>query len=884
MLLKLEKYRIDILSALILVTLTLVTGITVFVVMQRQAESFLSKTLEVSLQNNVRLFVNQIDQSLGKTQTVSTRPNPIRHLQLLESPSESSIAIAELQRVADSFLPTGFTGVAIYDKRGQVVARAGQFSKKQDLSVSLKTNNRAYLMWDEQFILHVSMEMFDKGGVRVGTVMTESYLPLLTRAISEVGQMGKTDELALCVALSDDDKNADCFIRRISGKEFKRYPLMLEDKPLPMNYALSGSSGIAFTRDYRREQVIAAYAPVGTFGLGMMLKIDQAELYSPVNEKLKFIVPLLALLVLLGMLLLNFLVRPLVRKLVESERATRQLHIELHQFKSTLDQTLDCIFMFDPHTLQFSYVNDGAKQQIGYSEAEILRMSVADMVSEFSLSEFQKLVQPLIEGLQPSLTFQSNHLHKNGHSIPVEVFLQLVRLEGQEPRFVAMVNDISDRLAVQKQIEFLAFHDALTRLPNRLLARDHFEQAVLAIERESAKVAVLFIDLDNFKTINDSLGHTIGDGLLKGVAVRLRECLREIDTLSRQGGDEFLIVLNNMRDTDSITLVAEKILKRIAEPFSIEQHEFSISLSIGISVYQDDSNDFDTLLKQADTAMYQAKESGRNAYRFHTEQMNIDAVEHLNMRNGLRYALEHDELVLHYQPQFSLATGAIFGAEALIRWKSPELGMVAPGRFISVAEDSGLIVPIGEWVLKEACRQAVAWQQAGLPELLVAVNLSAVQFKRGDVEQSVIQALSESGLDPALLELELTESILIKDTEKVLDTVRRLKSLGVKLSIDDFGTGYSSLSYLKRFNVDKLKIDQSFVRDMVDDPNDAAIVSAIIQMAKSLNLTTIAEGVENERQLAMLKLHHCNEVQGYHFSRPLPAEEFAKFVGKITTA
>jgi EAL domain-containing protein (putative c-di-GMP-specific phosphodiesterase class I) len=250
------------------------------------------------------------------------------------------------------------------------------------------------------------------------------------------------------------------------------------------------------------------------------------------------------------------------------------------------------------------------------------------------------------------------------------------------------------------------------------------------------------------------------------------------------------------------------------------------------------------------------------------------------MRNGLRRALEHGEFVLHYQPQISLATGAVFGAEALIRWHHPELGMVPPGRFISVAEDTGLIVPIGEWVLREACRQTMAWRKAGLPELLIAVNLSAVQFNRGDVEKSVTQALAESGLNPALLELELTESILIKDTEKVLAKVRRLKSLGVKLSIDDFGTGYSSLSYLKRFDVDKLKIDQSFVRDMANDPDDAAIVRAIIQMAKSLNLTTIAEGVEDERQLALLRLQHCDEAQGYHFARPMPADEFASFIFK----
>lgn len=443
---------------------------------------------------------------------------------------------------------------------------------------------------------------------------------------------------------------------------------------------------------------------------------------------------------------------------------------------------------------------------------------------------------------------------------------------------VSMAQDVSDQKSAQRQIEFLAFHDPLTKLPNRLLAKEHMQQAILAANRGHTLLALMFIDVDNFKTINDSLGHLVGDELLKGIAVRLRECLRDTDTLSRQGGDEFLIVLNEIRDVESVTSIAEKILPRIAEPFSIEQHELVISLSIGVAIYPHDGEDFDTLLKKSDTAMYQAKESGRNAFRFHTDQMNADAVEHLRMRNGLRRALEQGEFELHYQPQINLESGAVLGAEALLRWNHPELGVVLPGRFISIAEDSGLIVPIGQWVLKEACRQAVAWRNTGLPALNMAVNLSAVQFKRGDVEKCVTNAIYFSGINPALLELELTESILIKDTEKVLSTVQKLKLLGVKFSIDDFGTGYSSLSYLKQFNVDKLKIDQSFVRDMADDPNDAAIVKAIIQMAKSLNLSTIAEGVEDERQLSLLRLQGCDEVQGFYFARPMPALEFAAFV------
>lgn len=584
------------------------------------------------------------------------------------------------------------------------------------------------------------------------------------------------------------------------------------------------------------------------------------------------------------------LISGIIRDITERKQAEeiQQLNTSLlaseKYLRTIIDAALDGFIRMDEAGLVTEW-NLGSERIFGYSRADALGKPLDSLIippatreaHRNELKHFLKTGVGSVLGKRIEITA----MRADGGEFPAEMAIVATR-SGEAVFLNTFLRDITERQAVQKKIEFLAHHDVLTGLPNRLLTKNNMEQAILMAERETSKVALMFLDLDKFKAINDCLGHVIGDGLLKGVAERLRECLRDTDTLSRQGGDEFLIVLNNVRDTKSISVVAEKILERLEKPFEIDHHELSISLSIGIAVYPDDGKDFDTLLQQSDTAMYQAKESGRNTHRFHTDQMNIDAVEYLRMHNGLRHALERGEFVLHYQPQISLATGAVLGAEALIRWHHPELGILPPGRFISVAEESGLIVPIGDWVLREACRQAVAWRKAGLPELLIAVNLSTVQFKRGDVLKSVTQALAESGLDPAWLELELTESILIKDTEKVLATLQRLKSLGVKLSIDDFGTGYSSLSYLKRFNVDKLKIDQSFVRDMAHDPNDAAIVRAIIQMAKSLNLTTIAEGVEDERQLALLRLQHCDEVQGYYFAKPMPADEFESFMAPVS--
>ncbi len=430
----------------------------------------------------------------------------------------------------------------------------------------------------------------------------------------------------------------------------------------------------------------------------------------------------------------------------------------------------------------------------------------------------------------------------------------------------------------EDQIEFLAHHDPLTALPNRRLAGDRMQQALAYADRQGHKVALLFLDLDNFKAINDSLGHSIGDALLREVGKRLQTCLRGTDTLSRQGGDEFLIILTDVREADCVIRVAESIQEKLEEAFHIEGNELSTTLSLGIAVYPDDGHDFETLLRKADTAMYTAKSSGRNAYRFYTEQMNLDANERLHVRHWLRQGLENNQFVLHYQPQIDLASGAVVGAEALVRLQHPSAGLVMPGRFITVAEDSGLIIPIGTWVLREACRQLAAWHRAGWPQLGVAVNLSVAQFKRGDLEKCVVDALKEADLAPERLELEVTESILIDDAEQVLGTMQRLNGLGIRFSIDDFGTGYSSLAYLKRFNVDKLKIDQSFVRDLLHNTEDAAIVHAIVQMARSLNIRTIAEGVEDGATLAFLLAQQCDEAQGYHLGRPMPAGEFAAFL------
>ncbi|HEX5783863.1 MAG TPA: EAL domain-containing protein [Burkholderiaceae bacterium] len=442
----------------------------------------------------------------------------------------------------------------------------------------------------------------------------------------------------------------------------------------------------------------------------------------------------------------------------------------------------------------------------------------------------------------------------------------------------------SERAAHESQVEFLAQHDPLTELPNRLLASDRFRQAVALAERNQARVALLFLDLDYFKGINDSLGHDIGDLLLQEVAHRLNQRLGASDTLSRQGGDEFLVMLADVHNPDVMGQVAQALLDALKQPFHIDGHELVISASIGIAVYPDDGHDFGTLLRKADTAMYKSKDSGRNTHLFYTEQMNVDADERLKVRGWLAQALAQDRFVLHYQPQVRLGSGAVMGFEALIRLQQPLVGLLPPGRFIATAEDTGLIVPMGLWVLHQACAQAQRWRSDGWDDLVVAVNISAVQLRRGHLEQDVRAALLASGLPPTHLELELTESLLIEDPEHALTTLNGLKAMGVRLSIDDFGTGYSSLAYLKRFKVDRLKIDQSFVRDLRDNPDDAVIVQAIIQMAHSLGLVTIAEGVEDENTSQQLRDLGCDEAQGYFWGRPMDVKQVDEYLLKASSA
>lgn len=463
---------------------------------------------------------------------------------------------------------------------------------------------------------------------------------------------------------------------------------------------------------------------------------------------------------------------------------------------------------------------------------------------------------------------------KNGDAAWVMLNVSLVDGDaGGDGIIEGTLVDITDRRVAEQRVQSLAYFDALTGLPNRILLRDRLSQALATARRQNHKVALLFIDLDRFKTINDSLGHSVGDILLQDVAARLRTFAREQDTVARLGGDEFLIVLTNVKDIPDVAVAAERFMNAMSSGFVIQGHSLSIGCSLGISMFPEHGEDSETLIKHADAAMYSAKDSGRNNFQLFTADLNSQAVERLTLENGLRLALDKQQLFLVYQPQMDIATGKISGLEALLRWQHPELGLVPPDVFIRIAENSGLMVSIGDWVLKTACAQARKWADDGLPQVTVAVNVSAVQFRNEGYCEGIRRVLRETGVAPQYLELELTESLLLANADVTLSVLQEISAMGLALAIDDFGTGYSSLSYLKRFPVRKLKIDRSFIRDVALNPDDAAITMAVISMAKSLNLKVIAEGVEDEAQLSFLRAHHCDEIQGYYFSKPLTVDE-----------
>jgi len=529
---------------------------------------------------------------------------------------------------------------------------------------------------------------------------------------------------------------------------------------------------------------------------------------------------------------------------------------------------------------RINYLNTIAEVLTGWPQEEAIGRPLEEVFRIVNGTTGERAQNPLARAIRENktvvLTPNCVLIRRNGIQAAIEDSAAPIHnRRGQVTGAVVVFHDVSVARAMTQKMSYLAHHDSLTDLPNRVLMHDRLVEAIVLSNRHRRKLAVLFLDLDRFKRINDSLGHVIGDRLLQSVARRLFTCVRSSDTVSRQGGDEFVLLLWEETHALDARVTAERILLALREPHRIDQHVLHVTASIGVVMYPEDGTDADTLLKNADFAMYHAKECGRDNYQFFQPDMNARAIDRQSIEADLRHAVARRELLLHYQPKVDLVSGAIVGVEALLRWRHPQRGLLAPGQFIEIAEECGLIVPIGRWVLREVCRQARAWQDAGLAAIRIAINVSAVELRAVDFVSSVAESLAATGLQAHHLELELTETFLMQEAKSTVTGVRELRAMGVHLALDDFGTGYSSLSYLQRFPIDTLKIDQSFVRDLATDADDANIVRAVIGMGNSLHMRVIAEGVETRQQLDFLRAQGCPVGQGFYFSRPVPAADFA---------
>ncbi len=561
------------------------------------------------------------------------------------------------------------------------------------------------------------------------------------------------------------------------------------------------------------------------------------------------------------------------------ENTVRERTAELQRFRSAMDATADAIFLIDAAGMALTDVNDGACRMLGYRRAELLQLDPAT-IGLGTRGQLGRQADLRRDDAQEPELAEAELLRADRLVVPVEITWQLQHLgqADEAPMLIGVARDISERLLAQQRLKHLASYDSLTGLPNRSLFYQILEETIELACDKQWRIVMLFIALDRFKVVNDSLGTTLGDELLRQFSGRLVQCARIRDTVGRLGGDEFALIMTMTRDKQDAVQVANEVRETLRAPFELDGHEASLTASIGIAIYPDDATDADTLVKYADTAMDRAKEAGRDGYRFFTAGMNVQVLARLDLETALRRALDNDEFVLYYQPKINLGTGRVSGVEALIRWHRPGYGLVYPSEFVSVMEDTGLIVRVGEWIIERACRQIGEWLDDGTGEVKVAVNVSSRQFVEGDLEGSIRRALLRHRVDPRLLELELTESALMSNAEHTIKILSSLKALGIRIAIDDFGTGYSSLAYLKRFPIDKLKIDIAFVRDITTNPDDAAIALAIISMAHSLHMQVIAEGVETRAQIAFLRRQRCDEIQGFYFSRALPAEELGQLV------
>ena len=852
--------RIATVASTIIVLIGLAGFISGLGVLYRQSVHGLEDSLALSLREHSDSLEHAIRRGAGDADALASRPAEVNALQQIDADAKALRPQAELRAAAGHYLADGFSAIAFRNAHGAVVARAGTFAATPRLSVALTMPGRHTLLWEHGFVLRSRTDVIEDG-IKLGSVESERPLPPGTSP-QESGAPGQALDLAICAPASAGKVN--CFpFRSTGGHVLRNLPTRLAGSLLPVAHALNGQSGLIHAKDYRGIDVIAAYRPVGSLGLGMVLKTDAATLYAPIARRTASFLLFMMGVATISMLLLRVQILPMVRKM-SREIEERKLAEERHRL--VLENGADAVLVTDPQG-RLVYANQQAVRLLGYGLQELSTMSFPDIAAIGAQAPADAALPSAAQG---HMSVKASLRRKDGGEVPVEI--SAVHLP--DGNLYSACRDITERKKYEDRLEYQATHDALTGLANRNLLTDRMEQSIIHARRTGRWVAAMLLDLDRFKLINDSLGHAAGDALLQEMAGRLSTCVRPGDTVARLGGDEFMVVMSDLGSEDDAAALARKLLDAIERPVTAEGHAMNVSASLGVSMFPRDGESAATLFKNADVAMYRAKELGRGGFQFYGADMNTRILERVALESALRHAVEHDQLELYYQPKVNLAHGRVVGAEALIRWRHPERGLVPPAEFIPLAEESALITLIGDWVIQTACLHLRRWREQGLPPISVAVNVSARQFEQQTLCKVVERALGENRIPAELLELEVTESAMMDTPERTIAILHNLKKIGVRIALDDFGTGYSSLSYLKLFPIDSLKIDQSFVRDITYDPNDAAIARMVIILGHTLNEKVIAEGVETEAQLRFLQTQNCDEIQGFLFSAPLPAEEF----------
>lgn len=862
--------RIIVTSVAVMVIIVMIAAALGFVMLARQTEQLLRESLAISLQARSTLFAHGVEETMEASAVLLRSPDfrVLTRPRRVQAMLDSGVERPTLRKLRTAL---GASAIGIYDATGRRLASGGNETAKPTFRHRLPGGDGYELLWRDGVVLRATVPVRAADG-RMLALSLDFPAPRLMPVVLDVPDMGATGALFVCM---ERGLSVTCLPSRATPAPVT-VPWFQRGKALPIHHALIGETGVMRSRDYLGHEVIAAYAPVGDLRLGMVLKMDRDELNQPIHRQFERALAVLLVLIVAGVLLMRREVAPLIRELLSEIEERRRAEGELRKLSAAVEQSASMVLIADRDGV-IEYVNPKVTQVTGYEAHELIGKTPRVLQSgNTSSDQYEALWAALTSGKEWRGEFQNRK--KSGELYWVFESISPIRnADGVITHYLSVEEDVTARKEVEQRLSHLAHFDGLTGLPNRELFHERLHQAMTEAAARRRMVGLLFLDLDRFKNINDTLGHAAGDALLIAVSERLTACLRRGDTIARLGGDEFTIVLADLAQGEDAGAMARKILDVLHQPFSVHDRELYISASIGITLYPSDSDDVDTLITNADVAMYRAKARGRNTYQFYTAEMNAKAMEQLALENALRRALEREEFELHYQPQIDLRTGAVVGAEALIRWRHHEWGMIPPAQFIPLAEDTGLISAIGQWVVRRACAQVRAWRQAGLPRMRVTINLSARQFATDNLPGLIEDALVESGVESDDLGIELTEGLLMENAPAAVAALESLGRMGLELAIDDFGMGYSSLSYLRRFRIDVLKIDQSFIRDL-QNPDGASIVNAIILLAHGLGLRVIAEGVETAEELAHLRGRGCDAAQGYYYSRALPPAEFAAFL------